>query len=118
MNVVPCVGKFVLPSLCEVVFSSTMGMLDLETRVRPMTELDLGRMRWACENQVLGHIAVWLESVPRDALAGLIEWSEILTSTQLPWVFTGPDLPRARTPGLWRVEISCSTPNPWGQGST
>ena len=43
-----------------------LGMLDLEDRVKPFDELDVGRMRWACEvldetekiSRVLGDIVV------------------------------------------------------------
>ena len=50
----------------EVKFGGVLGMLDVADRVKPITELDAGRMRWACElldqgqkfNKVLGDIAV------------------------------------------------------------
>ena len=32
-----------------VKFGGCFGMLDLEDRVKPFDELDVGRMRWACE---------------------------------------------------------------------
>ncbi len=39
--------KFELhPQMPEVLLSATIGMLDLETRSRPMSELDVGRLRW------------------------------------------------------------------------
>ena len=32
-----------------VLFGGALGMLDLRDRVKPLDELDVGRMRWACE---------------------------------------------------------------------
>ena len=41
------VGDVYLPD--EVKFGGTFGMLDLDDRAKPMSETDVGRMRWACE---------------------------------------------------------------------
>ena len=50
----------------EVKFGGAFGWLDLKDRCKPMSEMDVGRMRWACEtldethkfSKVLGDIAV------------------------------------------------------------
>ena len=50
----------------QVIFGSSLASIDLETRVYPITDLDLGRMRWACEqltkvhdvNPMLGTVVV------------------------------------------------------------
>ena len=33
----------------EVKFGGVLGWLDLDDRTKPMSEMDVGRMRWACE---------------------------------------------------------------------
>ena len=50
----------------SVKFGGCFGMLNLEDRIKPFDELDIGRMRWACEvldetrkvSKVLGDIVV------------------------------------------------------------
>ena len=50
----------------EVKFGGVLGILDLEDRTKEMREMDVGRMRWACEtldethkfSKILGDIAV------------------------------------------------------------
>ena len=39
----------------QVIFGSSLASIDLETRVYPITDLDLGRMRWACEQLTKVH---------------------------------------------------------------
>ena len=53
----------------EVKFGGALGFLDLEDRAKEMSEMDVGRMRWACEtldethkfSKILGDIAVRAE---------------------------------------------------------
>ena len=60
----------------EVKFGGALGFLDLEDRTKEMSEMDVGRMRWACEtldethkfSRLLQHIAV------RSEFAALDEW--------------------------------------------
>ena len=33
----------------EVKFGGVLGLLDLEDRTKDMSEMDVGRMRWACD---------------------------------------------------------------------
>ena len=57
-----------------VKFGGCFGMLDLEDRIKPFDELDVGRMRWACEvldetrkvSQVLGDIVVRSDFLEAD----------------------------------------------------
>ena len=43
-------GKMTGPLASDsVTFGGTLSMLDLSDRVKPMDQLDVGRMRWACE---------------------------------------------------------------------
>ena len=59
----------------EVKFGGALGFLDLEDRAKEMSEMDVGRMRWACETldetrkfgKILGDIAVRAEFASRDA---------------------------------------------------
>ena len=59
----------------EVKFGGALGFLDLEDRAKDMSEMDVGKMRWACEtldetqkfSKVLGDIAVRAEIAARDA---------------------------------------------------
>ena len=62
-----------------------LGMLDLEDRVKPFDELDVGRMRWACEvldethkfNKVLGDIVVRADVPNLDTFeAAVLQWVE------------------------------------------
>ena len=62
-----------------VVFGGTLGMLDLTNRVKPMDQLDVGRMRWACEaldqeqalSKVLPQIVVRVDFLPGEAFHDL-----------------------------------------------
>ena len=53
----------------EVKFGGVLGMLDLEDRAKPTSEMDTGRMKWACElldsthrfSKILGDIVVRAE---------------------------------------------------------
>ena len=53
----------------EVKFGGTLGFLDLQDRAKEMSEMDVGRMRWACElldethkfSKILGDMAVRAE---------------------------------------------------------
>ncbi len=36
----------------KCIFGGSLGMIDLDARIRPPSDLDLARMRWACENLV------------------------------------------------------------------
>ena len=59
-----------------VVFGGTLGMLDLHDRVKPMDQLDMGRMRWACEvldqertlRKLSNPTVVRADFLPRDQL--------------------------------------------------
>lgn len=63
----------------QVIFGGTLSMLSLDARVRPTSDLDLGRMRWACEHllcahdlpAMLGTIVVSGDQLP-DELKGLV----------------------------------------------
>ena len=58
----------------EVKFGGALGFLDLEDRAKEMSEMDVGRMRWACEtldethkfSKILGDIAVRAEFASTD----------------------------------------------------
>ena len=62
-----------------VMFGGTLGMLDLTNRVKPMGQLDVGRMRWACEvldqeqalSKVLPQIVVRADFLPGEAFHDL-----------------------------------------------
>ena len=59
----------------EVKFGGVLGLLDLEDRTKEMSEMDVGRMRWACEildethkfSKILGDIVVRAEFASSDA---------------------------------------------------
>ena len=59
----------------EVKFGGVLGWLDLEDRTKPINEMDVGRMRWACEtldethkfSKILGDIVVRGEFGASDA---------------------------------------------------
>ena len=58
----------------EVKFGGVLGILDLEDRTKEMSEMDVGRMRWACEtldethkfSKILGDIVVRSEFASCD----------------------------------------------------
>ena len=58
----------------EVKFGGVLGILDLEDRAKEMSEMDVGRMRWACEildetqkfSKILGDIVVRSEFASCD----------------------------------------------------
>ena len=58
----------------EVKFGGVLGILDLEGRAKEMSEMDVGRMRWACEildethtfSKILGDIVVRSEFASCD----------------------------------------------------
>ena len=59
----------------EVKFGGVLGILDLEDRAKGMSEMDVGRMRWACESldeshkfsKILGDVMVRGEFPVTDA---------------------------------------------------
>ena len=59
----------------EVKFGGVLGLLDLEDRTKEMSDMDVGRMRWACErldethkfSKILGDIVVRAEFASSDA---------------------------------------------------
>ena len=59
----------------EVKFGGVLGWLDLDDRTKPMSEMDIGRMRWACEvldetrkfSKALGDIVVRADITSTDA---------------------------------------------------
>ena len=96
-------------TLVEVKFHGALGMLDVADRVKPVADIDIGRMRWACEvldgtkrfRKVFGDIAQRGGLYPKGALGPTMlrqtERKGTMVSLVLDWsvVIVGPVLPRA-----------------------
>ena len=119
MNVVPCVGEVCVTLLVRGLIQRHHGHAgprnqdQANDHVVGMRDLDAG----APLEQSLGAHWVRLESVPRNALAGLIrvERDADIDTIALGFYWTRP----AEGSHPWALACrECSAPNRWGQGST